>query len=221
MIYIYILSILFIFFLKIYDDLSDFYNINHGTALTESIKLIITILVTLIIVYSNNVYVYSSILTALSFAIFSTDAYFDNVYFGCFTIIFGIILLILIKLFFVKINFKELIIIGIFISINGFPLLLQEKIIIPFQNISFFSFIQKIVNKIQIKDEEIGYNKLKIRVLGIITCILQLLFINGYVSNYFKLSTNAYFSITTNCLVYLTYYLTSVIHQTYVLYKNI
>ena len=220
MIYIYILSILFIFFLKIYDDLSDFYNIKHGTALTESIKIITTILLTLILVYSNNVYIYFIFFCALAFSVVSTDAYFDNTFFGCFTIIFGIILLILIKLFFVKIIFKDFVIVAILNLIQAYPIFIQEQIIIPFQNISFFSKIQKIINKFQIKDEEIGYNKLKIRLLGVITCIIQLLLINGYVSNYFKLSTNAYFSITTTCLVYLTYYLTSVIHQTYVLYQT-
>ena len=134
----------------------------------------------------------------------------------------------MIKIFFRQFNIKYFLVFSILSSIQAYPLFFQEKITIPFQDIIPFQKIkiilkkiQKILEKIQIKDEEIGYNKLKIRLLGVITIIIQLLLINGPICNYFKISYNSYHAIIINNLILLSYYLTSVIHQTYVLYQNI
>lgn len=222
MIYIYILSILFTSCIKIYDDLIDYYKLNHGNTIIEFIKIIITFTLTLLLAYSNNVYIYISLFFAFGFSIFSIEAYFSDEYFKFITIIFGIILLFLIKVFFRQFNIKHFLIFSILSNIQAYPLLLQEKIIIPFQDkIPFLKKIQKKINKLQIEDAEVSYTKLKIRLSAVIVGIIQLFFINKYISNYFKLSYNSYNGIVISNLAFISYYLTSVIHQTYVLYNNI
>lgn len=219
--YIYILSVLFSICIKIYDELIDYYKLEHGNDIIEFIKIITIFILTLIITYSNNFYTYITLFFSLGMSIFLKKEYFGDVFFKFITIIFGIISLILIKIFFKQFNIKYFLVFIILSSIQFYPLFFQEKITIPFQDIIPLKKIQIILEKIQIKDEEIGYNKLKIRLLGVITIIIQLLLINGPICNYFNISYNSYHAIIINNLILLSYYLTSVIHQTYVLYQNI
>ena len=208
--YIYILTVLFATLIKIYDDLVDYYKMRHGCSLAELLKVIITCIFTLLLFNSNNLYIQLIILNVLSSSIFYTKSYFQDRYFKAFTLVFWIISFIIVNMNYNNINIKYSIILLSIAFLQFIMYVLQEK----------SNLMDDLgLNKFQIKDEEVGKNKLYFRLISVIIAIIFLLYGNNKVKNHFKIDDFKWL-VAANCqsLIILSYSFVSIIQQFKILY---
>jgi len=203
---IYFLSALDGSLIKNLDDSFDIYQKNHGSTITELLKILVVIVTTFLFIYANNSYLYLGGFITMTSYLFVPQAFNDP-----FWKFFSIYLLIY---FFYNsiINLKNITLFDSFIFIilacvlNGYPFWIQEKNII-FQILN--------LNDFQINDAEFSYSKLIIRSFAILTCVIQLYY-NKIILNYLNIN-NQKLLIAINCanIFLLFYYINSVIQQFY------
>jgi hypothetical protein len=209
--------------LKTGDDMLDIYKFNHGNIYAEFLKVLITMFFTILIIKSDNLWVYLSVLGIWGCWVSAPHQYIEDSYARIMSIIFTIFPIIYIfnKFDFIKLKFLNTLYslaIGLFLFIIiGFPFYIQDSL--------FFYHIFDIFDIFDIKNkewvyEEVGINKLILRSLGILLSIIILYFVNNYKITKYLTETNYKQGFNCFSLMIIGYYIVSVINQIYNLYFN-